>query len=125
MKISNQMIQWAVEALKDAKIVNNNNEYKSEFNGYISSLGAAIIQSGLLPAMIFFENKDSEAQERCKVTNAIRYIINKKQKYSDIQNIAKYILEHPNDEKSLKKDITEAAVSLKLALRMYKKEKND
>lgn len=124
MKLNNQMIQWAVEALGCARIIENN-KYNSEFNGYISSLGAAIVQSGLLPAMIFFENKETEAKDRYKVIDAIRYIINEKRKYIGLQeevkeSIAKYILSHPND-KTLLKDVTDSAVSLKLALRMFEK----
>ncbi|MDR2011240.1 MAG: hypothetical protein LBQ22_12245 [Bacteroidales bacterium] len=127
MKLNTQMIQWAVEALDKTEIVKDN-KYKSEFNGHISSLGAAIIQSGLLPAMIFFENTESEATDRYKVIKAVTYIINNKREYSGSKkietSIAEYILKNPNDNK-LVQDVTEAATSLKLALRMFKKEKND
>jgi len=122
-KIDHQLIQFASKALIETGIVNNN-AYEREFGGYISSLGAAIIQSGLLPAMIFFENEDSEAKERHKVIKAVKSIINKcrESKNGKIINstVVKYILDNPDDNYLLD-EITTAATAMKLALRMYKK----
>ena len=55
MKINQVWIEKAIIALQDQKIVIEN-EFAGEYKGYISSFGAAIIQSGLLPAVIFYEN---------------------------------------------------------------------
>ena len=124
-KIDNKIIEIASQALIDTNIVTNN-QYQSEFGGYISSLGAAIIQSGLLPAMIFFENEDAEAKDRHKVIKTIIIIINncrvgKNPKAIDT-TIVRYILDNPNDS-DLLREIIDAATAMKLALRMYKKNK--
>ena len=98
MKISKKQIEYAIEALRANNIITNDNQYPKVFKGYISSFGAAVIQSGLIPAIIFFENEDNA-------------------NYS----MAQYIIEHGNTDQLLK-EITEAAVAMKLALRMYKSE---
>jgi CRISPR-associated protein Cmr5 len=121
MKIENQTIEYAVEALNDAEIVKDNS-YSKAFKGYISSLGAAIIQSGLLPAMIFFENTESGADaDRHKVIEAVKTVVNKKRDENEkiTTTLSKYILEHPEDT-GLLSEITNAATALKLTLRIYK-----
>ena len=51
MKVNTELILCAQKAIKSVGIVNDG-KYAKEFGGYISSLGAAIVQSGLLPEMI-------------------------------------------------------------------------
>jgi CRISPR-associated protein Cmr5 len=124
MKLNAKLIEYASQALIETEIVKGY-KYSGEFNGYISSLGAAIIQSGLLPAMIFFENKDSEAKERHKIIDAVKFVINKKRKTEGkdeiMTTVSKYIIE--SDDRNLLLEITDAATALKLALRMYEKQK--
>ena len=63
MKINQVWIEKAIIALQDQKIVIEN-EFAGEYKGYISSFGAAIIQSGLLPAVIFYENSPSSNKDK-------------------------------------------------------------
>ena len=107
MKISKKQIEYAIEALRANNIITNDNQYPKVFKGYISSFGAAVIQSGLIPAIIFFENEDNDANADSQIPA----------NYS----MAQYIIEHGNTDQLLK-EITEAAVAMKLALRMYKSE---
>jgi len=128
MRIKEDLIKNARQALIDAKIVNTNGIYPKEFGGYISSLGAAIVQSGLLPAMIFYENDSEQASERKKVVTALVYILNKdSQKYNIGKSVAQFLLDnHGNqnfDNYRFLQKVTEAATAMKLALRMYEKQK--
>ncbi|MFR3330305.1 MAG: type III-B CRISPR module-associated protein Cmr5 [Odoribacter splanchnicus] len=123
MKINEDLIQKAEEAVKAEKIVDEQNFYSNEFSGYISSFGAAIIQSGLLPAVIFFEAKNEQAVERPKIIAAIVRIIKQGNRSLTIP-LSRYILQHRNEpdfEKNLLREITEAATAIKLVLRMFKK----
>lgn len=101
-------IPKAIEAVKK-NIALENGEVPKEFNGYISSFGASIRQAGILPTVLFFENKNASSQEdRSKILRAIEYILGIKE--SQIDDVA---LER-------KKDIETAAVALKLAIRTFK-----
>ena len=51
MKISKKQVEYAIEALRANNIITNDNQYPKVFKGYISSFGAAVIQSGLIPAI--------------------------------------------------------------------------
>lgn len=135
MKISKEQIEYAIEALRKNNIISKNNRYPKAFKGYISSFGAAVIQSGLIPAIIFFENEDNDADaDRPRIIGALKYIINAKYEQDSTDgtvpassripencSMAQYIMEHRNTDQLLK-EITEAAVAMKLALRMYKSE---
>ena len=121
--MNEDLIQKAEKAVRMEKIVNEQGYYSNEFSGYISSFGAAIIQSGLLPAVIFFEAQSEQAVERPKIISAIVCIINQGSR-SLTTLLSGYILQHrhePDFEKDLLREITEAAVAIKLVLRMFKK----
>ena len=125
MKVNMELIKYAQDAIKNVGIVTNGH-YPKEFGGYISSLGAAIVQSGLLPAMIFYENDDSQSNEdRTKVAKAIKLILNSEYYKMNItqRKIAEYILENDANQDDLLKNVTEAATAMKLALRLYEKSK--
>ena len=75
MKISKKQIEYAIEALRANNIITNDNQYPKVFKGYISSFGAAVIQSGLIPAIIFFENEDNDANaDRHKIIGVLKDI---------------------------------------------------
>lgn len=128
MKIRDKSIGYAVTALRDCNIVIDNC-YSKEFNGYISSLGAAIVQSGLLPAMIFFGSKDASATGRDKVVCAVKQVVNLNRKDRNQEQInseismAEYCLVGVGTS-DLLREVTDAAIALKLALRMFEKQKN-
>ncbi|MCC8142634.1 MAG: hypothetical protein LUD02_02815 [Tannerellaceae bacterium] len=125
MKIRNELIKYAITELK--KEIAPEDIYKGVYKGYISSFGAAIIQSGLLPAVLTFEQKNENTQaDRSAIIRAIINIIdanrrahNKTTLIGD-QKLAEYILAH-KDEYQLINEVEEAAIALKLALRMFKK----
>lgn len=125
MKIDSAKILKADVAIKNAEIVVDN-QYNQVFKGYISSFGASIAQAGLLPTIIFFESKSDKASERPKVIQALKQLLPEEYQVDDL---TKHLLtlrkslkdEYKQKEKELQKQVTEAMVAMKLALRMYSK----
>lgn len=94
----------------------NNDKIPKEYNGYISSFGAGLVQSGLIPTVAFFENENSSANEKPKkITKIILRLITEDKKGDKLLN---YILEKGQDE-ILEKEIKYAAIALKHALRTF------
>ena len=120
MKINVENIKKANDALTNVGIVKNG-QYSKEMSGYISSFGASIVQSGLLATLIFYGNTESEAKERHKVVEAIDYIVLGEFKAKENLLATKMIKEKSTNDKELLNKVTDAAVALKLALRMYNK----
>lgn len=120
MKISDKLIASSVKALTDGggSIVVDG-KYNSVYKGYISTLGASIVQAGLLPSILFFENSSSSAQEKNKLIIAIKYVLADILGYQFDGKFSKYILEHPNCQRKILSDVEKVAVGLKLALRMF------
>lgn len=122
MKTSSQEIVKAQKALKECGIVDQNGSYNPVFGGYISTFGASLVQAGLLPTVIFYENKKSEAKERYKVILALQKMLN-----LNVPQMAVYLLQNKkSDDQAYIAQVADAMVALKLALRMYneKEEKN-
>jgi CRISPR-associated protein Cmr5 len=92
------------------------------YNGYISSFGASIISSGLLPTLIFYSKKaeGSDSVDRSLIVKAIEKML----KSNDIDFLAgeekllEEVITRYNDYR-LKKKIQECAIALKLAIRTY------
>lgn len=131
MKLKDRIIEQAIKALQDSEIVNDQGQYNSEYKGYIASFGASIIQSGLLPAVIFYEDSSRSSSEKAKIINAIvrvlktqfvlynDIVVNNKDKFSN------FIITRRIEKRQIEKDVNEAAVALKLALRTFKEKKDD
>jgi CRISPR-associated protein Cmr5 len=93
----------------------------SAYNGYISSFGASIIQSGLLPTLALFEKKDAPTKEdRSKLTKLILKILD--DKYNN--TLLEYVLSANDDELYLKQKILDISVALKLSIRTFKLDKD-
>jgi len=95
-----------------------------EYKGYISSLGANIVQAGVRAAITFYEAEEKgTAGDRRLVNAAIKYILTSPsepvKKYSDCK--LTQILPKEEDQLQQKAlEIIDAATALKLALRTYK-----
>ena len=121
-KIDKTQIEAGISAIIDPEIsiANNAGEVPNEFNGYISSFGAQVIQSGLAPAVVFFEDKDANSNEdRGKIIKAIMQImgLTRGSMYNHIKNM------NPSQMSETERAILEAAVALKLAIRTFKLKK--
>lgn len=127
MKIDYTLISSASYALQ--KEIVKDGIYNGAYAGYISSFGSAIISMGLLPAVLLFENEDTNTQQkRHYLIDAIRDVMNAARKAKGISTIGKeeslscYIMKDHTQARDLLKEITAAGIAIKLALRLYKKE---
>ena len=90
-----------------------------EYKGYISSFGAAVIQSGLLPALYFNYGSERSVQDRKLLMNTIFEVMKKAYQIESDKNLLDYAKESNNLNK-LKEQILDAATALKLVIRTYK-----
>lgn len=98
-----------------------NGKIASVYNGYISSFGASIIQSGLKPTLAVFENTNSDPKtEKSYLTKLILKILDKNTNES---SLLKYILSKPKEEEILKEKIIDIAIAIKLSIRTFELEK--
>lgn len=117
----------AIEIVKEVGIADEDNRVPSEFNGYISSFGAAIIQSGLKPAAAFFSNESSRTEkQRSLVVKAVyKLITDTRDEEIEAKSLFDHIKQNEGRIRSLTEEIIDASVALKLAIRTYKKLKSD
>ncbi|MBU1994375.1 type III-B CRISPR module-associated protein Cmr5 [bacterium] len=111
-------------AMKILNIEFPKGEIPSAYNGYISSFGASIIQSGLKPTLAFFENKNNEDKKKedtSVLTKLILNILNPHAK--EKETLLQYVLANHSKETSLKAEIIDIAVAIKLCIRTFKLEK--
>lgn len=120
MKISDEFIESAIEALttvENSIVVNG--QYSSVYKGYVSSLGASIIQAGLLPSIILFENSNSAEKPTKYLINAIQYVLSDKCGYNFNGTFSEYILAHLNNQRKILSDVEKVIIAIKLALRIF------
>ena len=99
----------------------------STFQGSISSMGASIIQMGLLPTIAVFADKDSGTQDdqRLHLLEILKRVLIKYRPklYSGMENhdnLLKYVAQDKNIHRRFKDDLMDAAVAVKLSLRTFK-----
>jgi len=115
-----KMIPKAIEAVNE--FLASNNEVKSEYNGYISSFGASIIQTGLKAAIAFNENTNSGSNEdKQALMQAILKLV--KSNMGDNEKLLPYVISEEEQGRSPQNEIMDAAIALKLAIRTFKLEK--
>jgi len=120
------------ESFFEVEEVNHKKIYKinREFNGYISSFGSSIVQSGLISTVAFFCIRNSNSnRDRKKISELILKIIlkNKKEQEGKYESLLKYVLEADKDGKLnlVKEEIINAATALKLSMRVFEFTGND
>lgn len=127
-----KMIPKAMEILnnREVKIVEDRDSEKvipSKFDGYIASYGPSIIQAGLLPTITFYSAK--ERKDRNKINDLILFTLKKSGLVSDSEERLDEMAKS-NDSDSAKKTktrnlILEAVTACKLAMKTFKKVKED
>lgn len=91
----------------------------SAYNGYISSFGASVIQSGLLPTLALFENTNAKTKENKEyLTYIILQVLTERK---DDISLLHYVLQ--NNQEVLKPKIMDIAVAIKLGIRTFKLDK--
>ncbi len=121
-----KFLPLAFKAIDKVKVDNNSfvqrdGKIPKEYKGYISSLGANIVQAGVKAAITFYEAEESGSKSDRRLINAaIKYILTnpnpEPENYSDCK--LTNLLGGDIQQKAL--EILDAATALKLALRTYK-----
>lgn len=115
--LNKDSIRKAILAVNTVGIANAAGIVPKQFTGYIASFGAAVIQSGLIPAVVFFEDTEANSEEdRSLLIQAIEY-------YCDYNEQLSTLLLGTTNEALLEKEVEvlDAAQAIKLALRTFKK----
>jgi len=129
MKNIEKYIPVALAVLADAKLqIVKDEKIDKTYNGYISSFGASIISSGLLPTFIFYSKKaeGNDDADRSLIIKAIEMML--KSPGIDLLQKEQYLLKEIREkynDKRLKQKIQECAIALKLAIRTYPQTKKD
>lgn len=133
--INEALIESIKERLgKDKKTQTFQGFIPSEYKGYISSLGASIIQSGLIPALAFYSDGEGEegnsgsAQPRQPVLNVLQDML--KGKFSDLEQnslfeVALSLKKNPQELRRLEREVKNASIAFKLALRTFHLKKEE
>ena len=98
-----------------------NGDVPSSYNGYISSFGASIIQSGLLPTLALFENTNASSKENKEYLSYI--IVQVLTDRDDDISLLRYVLD--KDEQLMKQKILDISIALKLSIRTFKLTKDN
>jgi len=120
----NELIPKALKAIKDSNMANASNEVEKEYKGYISSMGASIIQSGLLATLAFYSNEQSGSVDKRR--NLLKAIVKTLLGVNSNNKLLNYVLAGSNNGRNkteidkFEKQISEALIALKLALRTFK-----
>jgi CRISPR-associated protein (Cas_Cmr5) len=98
----------------------------NEYKGYISSYGAAVGQSGLLPATMFFSEKPAQNPKltdtklrRTKLMRAIYAVLKKEGEPSTNEHVLLNYAKLNYTNRTEIQNILNAAVALKMAMRAY------
>jgi len=134
----NELIPKAINAIVDSGMAING-KVEKEYKGYISSMGASILQSGLIATMAFYsKNADGSGAKRTNLLKAIcliinpscpnnstllKHILNKTRAANNNNNNVKVSALKQTELKEFEKKISDALVALKLALRTYEQKK--
>jgi CRISPR-associated protein Cmr5 len=92
----------------------------SAYNGYISSFGASIMQSGLKPTLALFENEnnqDKTKEDKSFLPKIILLVLDNA--HADT-SLLRYILGKSKEEEILTQKIIDIAVAMKLSIRTFK-----
>jgi len=118
-------IEAIVEKIQDKDKKNKGKPIPKPFTGYIASFGPSMIQSGLLPTVLFYSEKGDAKADRRKVLNAICWMIREPGKEPmTIVQLMDHIIALKRDTFRIKKEILEAVIALKLALRVFPKKQD-
>jgi CRISPR-associated protein Cmr5 len=71
----NELIPKAIKAISTTHIADDHGNVQKEYKGYIASIGASIVQAGLLPTLAFYQNDSGKKAHSSNVLQAIRILI--------------------------------------------------
>jgi len=115
--------KYIPEAIKVLNSTFTDGVVPSAYNGYISSFGASVIQSGLKPTLALFENTNASTKEdKSYLTKIILKVLDSN---TTENSLLKYILENEKNEEYLKQQILDIAVAVKLSIRTFELKKGE
>ncbi len=106
-----------------------NGRIPKQYNGYIASFGASVVQSGMMAALVFNYNKDANSEtDKRPLMDALSHVVFEMRGETKA-NVKEQTLDTyfraSEDKNQLKKQILDAATAIKLVLRTYPFEVND
>ena len=121
MKTVNNYLKKADQAIKDTQIAVNG-KIPTAYKGAVSSFGASIVMSGLVPTIQFYlGNSERKEADTMKILEAIARVV-----YTDgactAERMKTEIMANINNRVEMnkhKKKITDAAIALKIMMRSY------
>ena len=112
---------------KAIKILENeftDKKIPSAYNGYISSFGASLIQSGLKITVALFEDMSKEDKTKADKSMLPKLILKLIDENTSEKSLLRYIINSQESEYILKQKIKDAAIALKLAIRTFELKKD-
>ncbi|MEO1054714.1 MAG: type III-B CRISPR module-associated protein Cmr5 [Bacteroidota bacterium] len=118
-KIEN-LIPMAFRAVEDKLATNG--QVSRQYNGYIASFGASVVQSGMMAALVFNHRAESRSErDRKALMDAIFEVIKSMEKRTINENrLLDYYKTRLVDKRMLKLNIMDAAAAIKLVIRTFK-----
>lgn len=126
-KRKSDLMQWADEAIRNSQIYDGEKIKSESYNGQTAAFAVSVALSGLKPAMALYYNGSSSAGvDKKEIINllAAMYSMDKKSQMNGKQLYEKVINAKGEEEKNLRRDITEYAIALKLTIRTFEFKKN-
>ena len=120
-----ELMKWADESIRHSSIYNQERReiISDSYNGQIAAFSVSVALSGLKPAIaLYYSGKGSSDVDKKKIVELLASMYTK---HKGIQTTAdvlfdKVINATVSEEVSLKKDIIEYGIALKLAVRTFK-----
>jgi CRISPR-associated protein Cmr5 len=130
MKNIEKILPKAIDAVPKFVLNEKTNEVPKEFNGYISSFGASLISGGLLPTIVFFSQEGKAKGDRTSVIRALEFILfsyhpDLLYKEANLIETVKDMIEKGTTQNRLIDKLQDAAIALKLAIRIFPKSKKE
>ena len=92
---------------------------QSAYNGYISSFGASVLQSGLLPTLALFENTNASNKENKEYLSYL--IVRILTDSSDDRSLLRYVIHHNTS----REEILDISIAIKLSIRTFRLDKGE
>jgi CRISPR type III-B/RAMP module-associated protein Cmr5 len=115
-------IHAAVGRIRVYYAQNDRKPIKKEYKSYLSSLGASVIMSGLLPTLAVYYNKEGKADRTEVITWVFDIIRPLHHNCEGKEDLFEYALSIAHDQiktDELIEDILNISIALKLSLRTY------
>jgi len=107
---------------KDDSFFKENGKVAKEYKGYISSFGAAVLQSGLKVGVALFSDSSSGGeQSKLPIMNGIRGLVLSDEEKNKYKTLMEFVIAHHHN--GIRNKVLDATIALKLALRTFEFDK--